>query len=128
MSTRVVLLVLILAACVVSPRVYIPAAAAAQGAATQDASSIKADADKAYTAQDWKKAAALYGELTKTEPQSGFAWFRLGNALRRNQQYPEALTALEKARMLGFQSLITQAMIAGVYSASGETKGSSRHH
>jgi hypothetical protein len=122
MSRRAVFIVLMLVACVASFEVYVPAAATTQGAATPDVNTLKTDADKAYTAQDWVKAAALYGELTKTEPQSGFAWFRLGNALRRNQQYPEALTALEKAKTLGFQPPITQAMIAGVYSASGETK------
>ena len=90
--------------------------------ATRDANSVKTDADKAYTAQNWKNAAALYSELTKMDPKSGFAWFRLGNALRRSQQYPEALAALEKAKALGFQPPVTQAMIAGVYSASGETE------
>lgn len=96
---------------------FVPAttqpAGATQIATKQDANALKSEADKAYTAQDWSRAAALYGELTKAEPQSGFAWFRLGNALRRSQKYPEALAALEKAKALAFQPLITQAAIAG---------------
>jgi tetratricopeptide (TPR) repeat protein len=122
MGRRAILFTFILALCVSS---YIAAASLTQasgGASTGDVNAIKSDADKAYIAQDWKSAAELYGQLTKTEPQSGFAWFRLGNALRRRQQYPEALAALEKAKALGFQPPVTQAMIAGVYSASGETE------
>jgi tetratricopeptide (TPR) repeat protein len=120
MGSRAIFFTLILALCVSS---YIAAAAQTQasGASTRDVNAIKSEADKAYTTQDWKSAAELYGQLTKTEPQSGFAWFRLGNALRRSQQYPEALAALEKAKALGFQPPVTQGMIAGVYSASGET-------
>src|SRR2546423_1350280 len=80
---------------------------------------VKAEADKAYAAQDWKRAAQLYGEMTKADAASGFAWYRLGNSLRHDGKYPEALAALEKAKGLGFQPLITQAMMAGAYSGSG---------
>ena len=55
----------------------------------------KAEADKAYAAQDWKRAAQLYGEMTKADPASGFAWYRLGNSLRHDGKYPEALAALD---------------------------------
>ena len=129
MSRRAIFFLILASVSVLSTFYVCEANAAQQAATTQSASStgrdvsaIKTDADKAYTVQEWKKAAALYGELTKAEPQSGFAWFRLGNALRHDQQYPEALVALEKAKTLGFQPVITQAVIAGVYSASGETE------
>ena len=124
MSRRATLIVLVLVLCPVGQGAYSSTAGATQasGAIARDANAIKAEADKAYTGQDWKNAAALYAELTKVEPQSGFAWFRLGNALRRSQQYPEALAAFEKAKALGFQPSVTQGMIAGVYSANGETE------
>lgn len=52
---------------------FVPAttqpAGATQIATKQDANALKSEADKAYTAQDWSRAAALYGELTKAEPQ-----------------------------------------------------------
>ena len=123
MRSRGIFFLLMLLSSAVSLELYVPRSAAQEaGAVGQDVNAIKSDADKAYAAQDWKNAATLYGELTKAEPQSGFAWFRLGNALRRSQQYREALPALERAKALGFQPIITQGVIAGVYSASGDTE------
>src|SRR5215813_11710949 len=103
MSRRAIFFLFIVALCALSSSFGVYALRAQEAnAAGRDVTAIKSDADKAYTAQDWKKAAPLYRELTRAEPQSGFAWLRLGNALRHDGQYPEALAALEKARALGF--------------------------
>lgn len=69
--------------------------ATAQQAANADALTQQADA--AYDAQDWAKAAALYEQLSKLEPPTPRTELRLGAALRGAGKYEEALAWFEKA-------------------------------
>ncbi len=70
-------------------------AAQQPGNATADALSQQADA--AYDAQDWAKAANLYEQVSKQEPVTPQVWLRLGAALRSIGKYDDALASFEKA-------------------------------
>lgn len=79
------------------------------------------EAEVAYTAGDWVKAQTLYAKLTSEQPQSGLAWYRLGESYRQQRRWREALTALEKAQQLKFQPGFTLVRIAATHAEAGET-------
>jgi tetratricopeptide (TPR) repeat protein len=75
---------------------------AAQKPAMAADASLTAEASAAYDAKDWAKAARLYEELSRKEPQSPpRVWLRLGAALRSLGKYDEALAAFDKATQGG---------------------------
>jgi tetratricopeptide (TPR) repeat protein len=63
---------------------------------------LSKEANTAYEAKDWEKAAKLYEELSKemTAPPPR-VWLRLGAAMRSLGKYEEALAAFEKANQSG---------------------------
>ena len=79
-------------------------AVALSTSAQQDLSAdvLSKEANTAYEAKNWERAAKLYEELSKdmtTPPPS--VWLRLGAALRSLGRYEEALAAFEKAGQSG---------------------------
>lgn len=54
-------------------------------------------ANKLWQDQNWNEAAKAYTELTKSEPNNGMAWYRLGASLVFLNKFEEAVTPLEKA-------------------------------
>jgi tetratricopeptide (TPR) repeat protein len=79
-------------------------AVALNGSAQQDlnADVLSKEANTAYEAKNWERAAKLYEELSKemTTP-SPRVWLRLGAAMRSLGRYEEALAAFEKAGQSG---------------------------
>jgi tetratricopeptide (TPR) repeat protein len=73
------------------------------GEAIGDANSdaLAADANAAYEAKDWAKAAKLYGELSKQENAPPRVWLRLGASLRSLGKYDDAVAAFDKATQAG---------------------------
>ena len=64
---------------------------------------LQATAAAAIQAPDWPRAADLYSELTRIEPENAVAWYRLGLATFRSGGHkPTARQAFEKAIELGF--------------------------
>ena len=63
---------------------------------------LSKEANGAYEAKDWERAAKLYEELSKemTTPPPR-VWLRLGAAMRSLGRYEEALAAFEKAAQSG---------------------------
>src|SRR5499427_873487 len=63
---------------------------------------LSKEANGAYEAKNWERAAKLYEELSKemTTPPPR-VWLRLGAALRSLGRYEEALAAFEKAGQTG---------------------------
>ena len=84
--------------------IFMPAGIrAAAGEATVDAKTdtLAAEANSAYEAKDWAKAAKLYGELSKQENAPPRVWLRLGASLRSLGKYDDALSAFNKATQAG---------------------------
>jgi tetratricopeptide (TPR) repeat protein len=75
--------------------------ATAQQGGNAIADALSQQADAAYDAQDWAKAADFYGQLSKQAPGTPRTWLRLGAALRWTAKYGEALAAFEKAIQSG---------------------------
>jgi len=55
------------------------------------------EANDAYQKGDWKKAAEAYSAITKTEPKSGRAWYRLGASRAHLGKLEEAIASYVKA-------------------------------
>ena len=67
---------------------------------TAQVSALISQADRAYTAQDWARAAELYGRLVQVQPNVAEWWIRYGWALRYTRQYEAALDAFARADAL----------------------------
>jgi len=77
------------------------AAARMMMGAEQNNDALAAEANTAYEAKDWAKAAKLYEELSKTQDPPPRVWLRLGVCWRSQGKYQEALTAFDKATQSG---------------------------
>src|SRR2546422_5194793 len=75
------------------------------------------EADSAYQAKDWAKAAKLYGALSKATSQvPPRVWLRLGASLRALGEYDPALAAFEKGTQ-GATKMFAEYGMATVYAA-----------
>src|SRR4051812_50034385 len=84
-----------------------------EGTADAKTDALAAEANSAYEAKDWGKAATLYGELSKQENAPPRVWLRLGASLRSLSKYDDALAAFDKATQAG----------AGLFGGKGESAG-----
>jgi tetratricopeptide (TPR) repeat protein len=73
----------------------------APGAAASVTDTPAAEANAAYEAKDWARAASLYEELSKEKDPPPRVWLRLGASLRSLGKYEEALAAFDKATQMG---------------------------
>src|ERR1700724_341845 len=73
----------------------------APGAAAFVTDTPSAEANAAYEAKDWARAAARYEELSKEKDAPPRVWLRLGASLRSLGKYEEALAAFDKATQMG---------------------------
>ena len=81
-----------------------PGSARAQApAAPAPMSELEKQADPAYRASDWTKAATGYEAVVKAEPKNGRAHYRLGTVYLRLNNDQAAVKALEQAVALNFQ-------------------------
>jgi tetratricopeptide (TPR) repeat protein len=65
----------------------------------EDSPTVEANA--AWEAKDWARAAKLYEELSREKDAPPRVWLRLGASLRSLGKYDEALAAFDKASQLG---------------------------
>jgi tetratricopeptide (TPR) repeat protein len=77
---------------------------------------LSAEANAAYQAKDWAKAAKLYEELSKLPDAPPRVWLRLGASLRSVGKYDQALVAFDKAIQNGVGQFGEYGK-AGVYGA-----------
>ncbi|HEY4307618.1 MAG TPA: tetratricopeptide repeat protein [Gemmatimonadaceae bacterium] len=75
---------------------------------------IRADGDSAIAHRDWKRLVALYEPMTRTDPDSGIAWIRLGSGLHELGRYGEAAPAYRQALRLNFQPAPSELRLARV--------------
>lgn len=66
-------------------------------AQTQPPAPSAQSANALWQAQKWEEAAKAYESLTRSEPNNGQAWFRLGSSLMSLQNFAAALAPLGKA-------------------------------
>jgi tetratricopeptide (TPR) repeat protein len=59
------------------------------------------EANAAWEAKDWARAAQLYEELSKAKDAPPRVWLRLGASLRSLGKYNDALAAFDKATQMG---------------------------
>ncbi|MGH7565278.1 MAG: tetratricopeptide repeat protein [Gemmatimonadota bacterium] len=78
-------------------------------------------ADSLYQAGDFVRAAEAYASITRQHPDSGRAWYRLGNSLYETERYDAAAEALGKA-VETFQPVsYAHYLLAQVHAESGRT-------
>ncbi|HMF57626.1 MAG TPA: tetratricopeptide repeat protein [Pyrinomonadaceae bacterium] len=58
------------------------------------------DANALYEAKNWPEAARAYEAITRTDPNNGRAWFRLGMSLYSMNKYEQAAAAFEHASQI----------------------------
>lgn len=84
------------------------------------------EADQAFAAQNWTKAAELYRAEAQRDPKNGRAWLRLGRSLRGashaadSGKTQEAIGALEHAKQLNFATGMTNVLLVGAYAEANE--------
>ncbi|MBA3713718.1 MAG: tetratricopeptide repeat protein [Pyrinomonadaceae bacterium] len=71
--------------------------AQSQPTAASNPSPAAQAANALYQAQRWDEAVKAYDTLTKTDPNNGQAWFRLGSSLMSLNKYEPAIAPLERA-------------------------------
>ena len=64
------------------------------------------EADALFTAQKWNEAAPAYEALTKTHPNNGRVWYRLGYSLHSMGKYQEAARAFQRSVEIGNNPLV----------------------
>ena len=100
---------------------------ATQQPAPNDAAAVLAkQANDAYEAKDWPKAAALYSELSRATDAPPRVWLRLGASLRELGRYPEALSAFEKANAAGV-GVFGEYGEAAIYTAMKQSEKAFEH-
>ena len=55
------------------------------------------EADALFKAQKWTDAAKAYGEITKSEPKNGRAWYRMGYAFHSMGNFEQAVWSYQRA-------------------------------
>jgi tetratricopeptide (TPR) repeat protein len=77
------------------------ASSALAGRAAFSSETPSAEANAAWEAKDWGRAAKLYEELSKEKDAPPRVWLRLGASLRSLGKYDQALAAFDKATQIG---------------------------
>src|SRR4051812_50118132 len=84
-----------------------------EGTADAKTDALAAEANSAYEAKDWAKAATLYGELSKQENAPPRVWLRLRAAVGSLNKDDDAPAAVDKGTQTG----------GGVFGGYGEGAG-----
>lgn len=77
------------------------------------------EADRAYAAKDWGRAASLLAQVTRTNPQRGEYRYRLGLAHYHQGDFDRAIPAFARSAELGQYPAASTYNIAACYSRSG---------
>ena len=100
-----------------------PALVRAQGAAA----ALPAEANAAFEAKDWAKAARLYQELATEHPEVARLWIRLAEAQQQLGQPDQALRTMEEGRKAGVPPIFADYVIATIYAQKNEKEKAFEH-
>jgi len=64
------------------------------------------EADALFAAQKWNESASAYEAITKTNPNNGRAWYRLGFSLHSMGKYDQAVQAFQRSVAIGNNPLV----------------------
>lgn len=84
------------------------------------AANISADADSAYQAKHYERAAQLYEVVVQAAPRDAQAWYRLGVSDAALSRRDAARIALDKALALGYDPMSVHYRIATIAAAQGD--------
>ena len=76
----------------------------------------------AFAAQEWQAAAKAYDAITRSEPDNGAAWFRLGRSRQALGEPDAALAAYDEAQNTGFNRQLARFEMARSRAAKGESE------
>ncbi len=79
-----------------------------------------AEAQAAFQAKDWAKAAAAFEKVVAATPDDAQAWFSLGISRRQLKHYDQAIAALEQAQAKGYPAPTVTTSLAVTYSLAGD--------
>ena len=93
----------------------------AQKASAQAAASASPtpEADALFAAKKWNESATAYEAFTKTNPNNGRAWYRLGFSLHSMGKYDQAVRAFQRSVDIGNNPLVMY-NLACAYSRVGD--------
>ena len=100
-----------------------PALVRAQGAAAASS----AEANAAFEAKDWARAARLYQELVKEHPEVPRLWIRLAEAQQQLGQPDLALGTMEDGLKAGVPPIFADYVIATIYAQKNEKEKAFEH-
>lgn len=86
-----------------------------------------AQANAAYEAKDWARAAALYGAMVKEHPEIPRLWFRLATSQQELGQLDQALATMERALQAGAPPLFVEFSLGAIYAQKGEKEKAFEH-
>lgn len=75
-------------------------------AQTASSTTTTPEADALFAAQKWSESAPAYDALTKTNPNNGRVWYRLGYSLHSMGKYNEAVRAFQRSVEIGNNPLV----------------------
>ena len=84
-------------------------------------------ANAAYEARDWAKAAALYGAMVKEHPEIPRLWFRLATSQQEKGQLDAALETMERALQAGTPPVFAEFSLGAIYAQKGEKEKAFAH-
>jgi tetratricopeptide (TPR) repeat protein len=82
------------------------------------------EANAAYEAKDWKKAALLYQQIVKEEPKNPRTWYRLATSLHEIGEQAKAIEAYQKSMEAGLPPVLGEYQLALVYASLKENEKS----
>jgi tetratricopeptide (TPR) repeat protein len=100
-----------------------PVAVRAQAAA----GASSAEANAAFAAQDWSKAARLYQGLVKEHPEVPRLWIRLAEAQQQLGRPDQALQTIEDGLKAGVPPAFAEYVIAAIYAQKNEKEKAFEH-
>jgi tetratricopeptide (TPR) repeat protein len=110
-------------ACLLCLLLLSPALGRAQGAAAASS----AEANAAFEAKDWAKAARLYQGLAKEHPEVPRLWIRLAEAQQQLGQPDQALGTMEEGLKAGVPPIFADYVLATIYAQKNEKEKAFEH-
>lgn len=94
---------------------------------SNDDAKMKADANAAYDAKEWTKAAKLYEEMVSADPKIPRFWYRLAASQEGMAEYDKALATFQKAMEIGLPPIFGEFGIGTVYAQKNDKENAFLH-
>ena len=88
---------------------------------------LSAQANAAYDAKDWARAARLYEGLVKEHPEVPRLWFRLADSQQQLGQFDQALSTAQSGLKAGVPPIFVEFLIGEIYAQMNEKEKAFEH-